>query len=163
MKLDRKIVILIIIGIFIIIFIKNFTNSREKETQYQIGEIVGYLTIDSLNVRNLEVRDGSNVENLKLGAGRYEIGDEQHYNGNICLFMNALNNITNLRISDSIQYRCGGETRNYTVQTIELLPQSKEDSYLRTSHENKITLIMRVDNTTTDIIVQAIEINERKE
>lgn len=163
MKLDRKIIILLIVGIFIIILIKNFINSKEKGSEYQIGEIIGYLTIDSLNITNLEVRDTINVENLKLGAGRYEIGDEQHYNGNICLFMNALENIANLRISDSIQYRCGEETRSYTVQTIELLPQSKEDSYLRTSHENKITLIMRVDNTTTDIIVQAIEINERKE
>jgi len=148
MKLDRKIIILLIVGIFIIILIKNFINSKEKGSEYQIGEIIGF---DIVGTRE------------ELGAGRYEIGDEQHYNGNICLFMNALENIANLRISDSIQYRCGEETRSYTVQTIELLPQSKEDSYLRTSHENKITLIMRVDNTTTDIIVQAIEINERKE
>ena len=169
-------IILILIVITTMIFIGIFSICRNKQKDYdwgEPGEVIGYLTIDAMNLKDVEVRKGTDKATLREGIGLYisEHEDPQQYNGNICLFSNStgdeknyFRNIQNINVGDRIEYLLGDEQRVFVVYQRELLADCKTSHYLEPTKENKITLITQASKSTTmSIIIQASELEEERD
>ena len=76
----------ILVGIVIFLLTNVFSVKKEVEDYGEVGEIEGYLTVDSIGLINAQVRQGINKATLENGIGKFDNSeDEQSYNGNICL------------------------------------------------------------------------------
>lgn len=155
----------ILVGIVIFLLINVFSVKKEVEDYGEVGEIEGYLTVDSIGLINAQVRQGINKATLENGIGKFDNSkDEQSYNGNICLVSHSTGekesffyNLKNIQIGDLIVYDTNSEKENYVVQEIDMLPVSDESRF-KATNQDIITLVTKIESTNMNLIVQGYKL-----
>ena len=164
------ITVIILLLVTIIVILQHYKKSEVQNDE--IREIVGYLSIDRLNLYDIEVFDNTNLSQSHKGIERYFNDESEKYNGNICLLNynedeknDCLKNIKELQVGDSILYKTGNEINEYAVYSIDLIYDS-EQRYLNSSEEDIITIVTKAGKSNMNVIVRGYKIkksNSRKE
>lgn len=184
--LNKKIVIfsitiIILIGTLVIYSLfnsneYNFKLFNEKKNIKQISpisskivldkDIVGYLTIDKIGIRNQIVKEGTNDSVLKNNIGHFS--NTSRFNGNVCLAghnysikeSNLFRDLKDLDIGDVIVYKTEYGTRKYSIYKIDEI-KSTNFKVLDNTTENIITLITCIGlRKDVRLCIKAIKIEE---
>lgn len=186
-QINRKVILIIILVIvfIIIILLSNFSLIKlKKSSMYKStidknnifankeekaifsSSIVGYLTIESIGVKDYIVKSGVEDEILKTNIGHFS--NTAIFNGNVCLAAhnysiktsNLFRDINKLDSNDVIIYETLFGKRKYEVYQIDEI-KSTDFSVLENTDENIITLITCIgNNKDIRLCVKAKEIKE---
>jgi len=128
-------------------------------------EIIGYLSIPSIGLKENPCRDGATLENMKISIAHY--AETSIWDGNIGLcahnrdYTYDFRNLQNVNIGDKVIYRTRFGERHYRVT--EKLEIADDDwSYLgKYSEVNKITMTTCISGVAEKrLCVQAVEVVE---
>ena len=196
MKLFKKIVIVLVVAIlvlltlFILYFNHTYTlnifkdnngkhSNDNKYNKYnkdnvqivptnklKTKEMVGYLTIEKINIYNEVIKEGTQDNILKNNIGHFS--NTSRFNGNVCIAAhnygirnsNLFKDLDKLKIGDIITYKTDYGQKKYKVSKITEI-KSTDFSVLDNTNENIITLITCI-KTRKDIRL-CVKANELKE
>lgn len=173
-----SIFVLILIGLFIAHKIKihnivreiednaitEITNTDNLPTVIQNNELLGTLTIPSINLIKAPIKEGTELSIIAEAIGHFtstsittgNIGLASHNRGSNA---NYFANIYKLKKGDEIYFEGIYKTRKYLVETVSKIDET-DWSYLQETQDNRITLITCVKNETSKrYCVQAVECN----
>jgi len=141
-------------------------NSSQSETREEIvdNSIIGTLTIPRINLKDINICEGVELETLAHSIGHFE--NTNIFEGNVGLAShnagtkaNYFADINKLQIGDEIYYKTKYGTKKYVVDNI-IEIDSYDWSKLEYTELNKITLITCISgNTNLRLCVQGIEKN----
>lgn len=121
------------------------TSNNEKDKN-----VIGYLTIDSINLIKAPIKEGIEMTILNKYIGHFP--DSAYLEGNVALAghnrgyeKNYFENLKEIKKGDIIEYQTKSETKKYKVTEIKKITETDID-VIRNTKENKITLITCVEN-----------------
>lgn len=114
------------------------------------GEIIGYITIESIGLEKALIADGSDTETIGKYVGHFK--ESSYLDGNVCLCSHNrgskaayFGKLKNLSEGDIITYITKYETKEYVVTEIKKIEET-DISVLNQTEDNRITLITCVQD-----------------
>lgn len=123
-------------------------------------DLLGYLTINSIDIKNYPVKDGADLVTIKTALGHF--ADTALWDGNIGLcghnrdYKYDFRKLKNIEIGDTITYQPRFGQRNYIVTEKKAIAETDWSYLNKNSDINKITLVTCIENQPTQrLLVQA--------
>ena len=144
---------------------KNVFSGNSKANR-SLNDIVGYLTIDKIEVKKDMVKNGVTEDILSKSIGHFS--NTAIFNGNVCLAAhnygirgsNLFKDLDKLRIGDKIIYVTEFGRREYKVIEVKEI-SSRDFSVLENSSANMLTLITCINNKKDSrLCVKALQLKE---
>lgn len=140
----------------------NNLNIEVKQEEIFNSSSIGSLTIPKINLYNIEICEGVELETLSKTIGHFE--NTNIYDGNVGLAShnagtnaNYFSDIHKLKSGDEIYYKTRYGIKKYKVHLITEI-DSYDWSYLEETKDNRITLITCISGSQdTRLCVQGIE------
>lgn len=125
-------------------------------------DILGYLTINSIGIKDFPVKDGADLETIKTAIGHF--AETPLWNGNVgfCAhnrdYKYDFRNLKNIEKGDTVVYETRFGTRTYVVNEIEAIAETDWTDLLEENERNTVTMITCIeDKPTQRLMVQAVE------
>lgn len=129
--------------------IEEITFKRETESEIDFN-VIGYLRIDSLEIEEAPIAEGTSMEILNKYIGHFE--ETPYINGNIVLCAhnrgyenNYFENLKDIKLGALIEYMTKNETFIYKVIDIRKIEET-DMSVIEQKNKSQLTLITCVEN-----------------
>ena len=147
-------IIIFLLGIFFVFRLINnqntLTEDYKVETVLSDENVIGYLTIDSIELIKAPIKEGIEMSTLNKYIGHFP--ESAYLEGNIALAghnrgyeKNYFENLKYIKKGDIIEYQTKSEIKKYKVTEIKKITEFDVD-VIKNTKENKITLITCIEN-----------------
>lgn len=130
--------------------IENISDIEFKDESTENTSIIGFLKIESLNIDEAPIAEGTSMDILNSYIGHFE--ETPYINGNIALCghnrgydKNYFENLKNIKLGALIEYTTKNETFIYKVVEIKKISET-DMSILEQNNKSCLTLITCVEN-----------------
>lgn len=139
----------------------NTTNPLPKATEIP-HDLLGYLTIDSIDIKSFPVKDGSDLTTIKTAIGHF--AESATWDGNVSLcghnrdYKYDFRNLKNINVGDIVVYKTRFGERTYTVTVKKEIEETDWSNITEKSDMNKITMMTCIESQPTKrLLVQAVQ------
>lgn len=126
-------------------------------------ELIGYLSIPSINLKSNPVRDGATLENMKITISHF--AETPIFDGNVSFcahnrdYTYDFRNLKNVKVGDEILYKTNFGERKYKVTKITNVQETDWSMILEKTPNNCLTLLTCVEDKPAFRLVVRAEQN----
>lgn len=127
-------------------------------------DVLGYLTIESIGIKEYPVKDGADLETIQTAIGHF--AETPLWDGNVSFcahnrdYKYDFRNLKNIEKGDTVIYETRFGTRTYTVSVIKSIDETDWTDVVSDDETNKVTMVTCIeDQSTKRLLVQAIQKN----
>ena len=143
------------------------TNTTVNQTSTVIAsdfphDVLGYLTIESIGIREYPVKDGADLETIQTAIGHF--AETPLWDGNVSFcahnrdYKYDFRNLKNIEKGDTVIYETRFGTRTYTVSIVKSIDETDWSDVVSDDETNKVTMVTCIeDQPTKRLLAQAYE------
>lgn len=142
--------------------LESATNPLPQSTEIA-HDILGYLTIESININEFPIKDGADLVTIKTAIGHFS--ETPIWDGNVgfCAhnrdYKYDFRNLKNIEIGDTVTYESHFGTRNYKVTVIKPIEETDWSDIVKETEVNTVTMVTCIEEQPTKrLLVQAVQI-----
>lgn len=125
-------------------------------------DVLGYLTIESIGIKEFPVKDGADLTTIKSAVGHFS--ETPLWDGNVgfCAhnrdYKYDFRNLKNVEQGDKAMYKTRFGERTYTISVIKTIEETDWKDILETGDVNKLTMVTCIESQPTKrLLVQAVQ------
>lgn len=125
-------------------------------------DVLGYLTIESIGIKDYPVKDGADLETIQTAIGHF--AESPLWDGNVAFcahnrdYKYDFRNLKNIEKGDKVVYETRFGTRTYIVSVIKSIDETDWTDIVTSDEVNKTTMLTCIENEPTKrLLVQAVQ------